>query len=49
MWKFFDKEIDLKDKRTIKVGNLIFPRAGEKLMSILTEGEPIVGYEEILS
>lgn len=47
--KYFGKEIDLKGKRTIQVGNVIFSRAGEELMSILAEGEPIVGYEEILS
>lgn len=45
---YFDTEIKINNKKILNVGNVILSRAGEELMSILTERKPIVGYEEIL-
>lgn len=45
---YFGKEIELGKTRKIYTGNVVLSRAGEELMSILTEREQINGYEEIL-
>ncbi|MCF2643533.1 DUF2806 domain-containing protein [Roseburia hominis] len=46
---YFDKHIDISEVKEIKVGNVILSRAGEELMSILTDRKPIVGFEDVLS
>lgn len=46
---YFGKEIDIKDAKTIYIGNALLSRAGEELMSILTERNEIEGFRELLS
>lgn len=45
---YFGKELEFGKGKKIYTGNVILSRAGEELMSILTEREQIEGYEEIL-
>jgi len=46
--KYQDREIDIKGKEKIHIGNVVRSKAGEELMSILTDRELINGFEDML-